>query len=185
MLYATTVTTDKELQQILDLQKENLRGTVSSNEEKDQGFVTVSHSYTALQQMHRLQPSVIVKEEDELAGYALVMTKECSQLIPELLSMFANFDEIMYKGRPLNDYTFYVMGQVCVAKKYRGQGVFSLLYQMHREYLKPLYDFVVTEIATRNTRSIRAHAKLGFETIHTHTDDLDEWAVVLWDWRAV
>jgi GNAT superfamily N-acetyltransferase len=183
MLYATIVQSEEELQQILELQKENLRGTISSNEEKEQGFVTVAHSYESLNQMHQLQPSVIVKDGDVLAGYALVMTKECSALIPELIPMFENFNAISYKGKPLNDYAFYVMGQVCVAKPYRGQGVFSMLYKMHREYLQPMYDFVVTEIATRNARSIRAHEKVGFESIYTHTDELDEWAVVVWDWR--
>jgi len=183
MLYATIVQTEDELYQILDLQKENLRGTISNNEEKEQGFVTVAHTYESLKQMHQLQPSVIVKDGDVLAGYALVMTKECSALIPELISMFEHFDDIYYKEKPLNDYSFYIMGQVCVSKPYRGQGVFGMLYQKHREWLQPMFDFVVTEIATRNKRSIRAHEKVGFATIHTYTDDLDEWAVVVWDWR--
>lgn len=183
MLYATIVQVEKELKQILNLQKENLRGTISNNEEKEQGFVTVAHSYESLKQMLQLQPSVIVKDADVLAGYALVMTKECSALIPELISSFEHFDDIYNKEKPLNDYSFYIMGQVFVSKLYRGQGVFGMLYQKHKECLQPLLDFVVTEIATRNTRSIRAYEKVWFTTIHTYSAKLDEWAVVVLDWR--
>ncbi|MEP7277808.1 MAG: hypothetical protein ABI813_04130 [Bacteroidota bacterium] len=41
MLYSTRVTTEKELQQIMDLQQLNLRGISKEVTEKEQGFVTV------------------------------------------------------------------------------------------------------------------------------------------------
>jgi RimJ/RimL family protein N-acetyltransferase len=49
--------------------------------------------------------------------------------------------------------------------------------------MKDSYDFVITEIATRNTRSIRAHEKVGFQLLHRFKDDKEEWDVVIWDWR--
>jgi RimJ/RimL family protein N-acetyltransferase len=45
------------------------------------------------------------------------------------------------------------------------------------------YDFVITEIATHNTRSLRAHEKVGFRLLHNYTDATDEWDVVLWNWQ--
>lgn len=176
------VTTDKELQQILELQQQNLRGKISPAQEKEQGFVTVHHDLQQLQQLHELEPSIIVKDNDILAGYALVMTVECSGIIPELFSMFAGLNKLRYEGKPVSDYHFYVMGQVCVAAAYRGSGVFDQLYQQHREVYKDKYDFVITEIATRNTRSMRAHERVGFKAINVYKDDLDEWAVVIWNW---
>jgi ribosomal protein S18 acetylase RimI-like enzyme len=181
MLSATQVTTDKELQQILNLQQQNLRGVNTEMEEKEQGFVTVTHSIEILQQMHRIEPSIIVKDNEELAGYALVMPKECSTIVPELFPLFAGLEILEYKGKPLNHYHFYVMGQICVATQYRGKGVFDLLYKKHREALQHKYDFVITEVATRNTRSMRAHERVGFKHLHTHRDELDEWAVIIWD----
>jgi len=59
-----------------------------------------------------------------------------------------------------------------------GRGVFDALYEGHRRFLGGRYDAVVTEIATRNGRSMRAHARAGFETIHVYRDATDEWAVV-------
>jgi ribosomal protein S18 acetylase RimI-like enzyme len=171
-----------ELRQILDLQQLYLRGKSSRSEEKEQGFLTVIHDFDALLCMHSLEPSVIVKENQTLAGYALVMARECGKLIPELMSMFKNFDLIEYQNKPVNEYSFYVMGQVCVAKPYRGQGVFDMLYGEHRNLYKKKYDFIVTEISTSNHRSLRAHERVGFKPIYQFRDEIDEWLVVLWDW---
>jgi ribosomal protein S18 acetylase RimI-like enzyme len=182
MLHATTVTTTNELQQILALQRQNLRGVHTAAEEKEQGFVTVTHTLEILQQMQQLEPSIIVKDDDTLAGFALVMLKECSTIVPELFSMFAGLDHLRYENKPLPAYDFYVMGQVCVAKEFRGRGVFDMLYNKHKETLQHKYDFVITEVATRNTRSMRAHERVGFKHITTYRDALDEWAVVVWNW---
>jgi hypothetical protein len=185
MLYATTVSTVKELEQILQLQQLYLRGQTSEAEEKEQGFLTVTHTFDLLQQMHQIEPSIVVKEDDVLAGYALVMPKECRNFIPILVPMFENFDRLSYQGKPINSYTFYVMGQICVAKSYRGRGVFDLLYHEHKKTLQHKYDFVLTEISTNNHRSLRAHSRVGFKTINIHTDETDEWAVTIWDWKRV
>ena len=182
MIQATRVTTVEELQQILTLQKQNLRGTIAITEEKEQGFVTVNHTLEILQQMHELEPSIIVKDNDILAGFALVMHRACSTLIPELLPMFTGLGKLVYKNKPLPEYRFYVMGQICIAKEYRGKGIFDMLYEKHKTELQHQYDFVITEVATRNTRSIRAHERVGFKNLHAHRDALDEWAVILWDW---
>jgi len=181
-LTVTTVSSTDELQQILDLQQLYLTGQTDSAEEKDQGFLTVKHSYNMLQQIHELSPSVIVKDGDKVIAYALVMTKDCQHFIPVLVPMFESFNNIQFKEQPLSSYSFYVMGQVCVHKDYRGMGIFQMLYQHHQLLFSKQFDFVLTEISTRNARSIRAHEKVGFKTIYTFRDTTDEWAIVLWDW---
>ena len=45
------------------------------------------------------------------------------------------------------------------------------------------FELLVTEISTRNQRSLRAHARVGFEPVHRYRDDVDEWEIVAWDWR--
>ncbi|MEO6314077.1 MAG: GNAT family N-acetyltransferase [Chitinophagaceae bacterium] len=182
MFSAVQVSADNEMGQILDLQRQNLRGVNNPSKEKEQGFLTVTHSLETLQQMHRIEPSIIVKAGALLAGYALVMPRECRNIVPELLPLFAGLDELFYKNKPLADYRFYVMGQICVASAYRGAGVFNLLYAQHKALLAGKYDLVITEVATRNLRSMRAHERVGFKILHTHRDALDEWAVIVWDW---
>lgn len=183
MVTLTTVSGTGELQQILDLQRRNLAKNITATELQSQGFVTMIHDLGILQQMHNLAPSIIAKDDEQVAGYALVMLRECRQLFPPLEPMFKNFDELEFRGRALNDYRFYVMGQVCIDKQYRGSGLFDKLYQKHKEVYSPRYDFIVTEVATRNSRSLRAHERVGFDTLNVYRDELDEWAVILWDWH--
>lgn len=116
---------------------------------------------------------------DTLAGYALVMETRFRGRIPILFPMFELLDSIIYKGKALQDRAYFVMGQVGVAKPYRGGGVFAGLYRDMQERLSAHFDFIVTEISTCNPRSVRAHEKVGFQNTHEYTDPWDEhWILV-------
>ena len=182
MLHPALTTTSEELQLILLLQEKNLLQNIDSEEMQSQGFVTLHHSLAILKQMHSLAPSVIIKDNDKVIAYALTMLKECRQLMPDLEPMFALLDKLSWDKKPLNNYSFYVMGQICIEKEYRGKGIFEMLYHQHKKVYQPQFDLFITEISTRNRRSLRAHEKVGFKVIHTHRDTLDEWVVVGWDW---
>lgn len=180
--HVTTVSNDEQLKQILQLQAENLRTNISAETQQQQGFVSLQHSFEVLKQMHALAPGIIAIDDGKLAGYALTMPRECRNIVPDLDPMFSSFEQTIWNGRPLSEYRFYVMGQICVAEAWRGQGIFDALYQQHKLSYSKDFDCIVTEIATRNLRSMRAHERVGFKTIHVHEDELDEWAVVIWDW---
>ncbi len=182
MLRTSLVNNTEELQQILQLQKENLIQHLAEDESRSQGFVTMHHSPEILLRMHEMAPSVIIKDNERLVAYALTMLKECRDLVPALQSMFDLFDILSWKNKPLNSYRYYVMGQICVAKQYRGKGLVNELYRYHKDIYSPKFDLFLTEIATRNHRSLKAHQTAGFQTIHIYRDHLDEWAVVGWDW---
>jgi len=183
MFPASMVNNSDELQQILKLQEENLLNNIDNAEMQSQGFVTLHHSLAILKQMHSLAPSAIIKDSEKVIAYALTMLRECRQLMPDLEPMFALLDKLSWNNKPLNDYRFYVMGQICIAKDYRGQGLFEKLYQHHKKIYQARFDLFITEISNRNPRSQRAHEKAGFKKIHTHHDKLDEWVVVCWDWK--
>lgn len=173
-----------ELEQILALQRKNLKQALSEEEMRSQGFVTVQHDLVALEQMHALMPSIIAQQGSELVAYALAMSRECRALMSVLAPMFELFDRLAYRGQPLNDQRFYVMGQICVDKAHRGRGLVELLYQRHREVYQRQFDLLITEVSSRNHRSLRAHERVGFQTFHVHQDATDEWAIVLWDWNS-
>jgi ribosomal protein S18 acetylase RimI-like enzyme len=183
MLETTVVTNTNELDQILTLQQKNLKQHIDASEKQQQGFVTVHHTKDVLQQMHNMAPSIIAKDNDKVVGYALTMLNDCRQLIPILEPMYANFENLQWKNKPLFDYRFYVMGQVCIDKEYRGMGLFDQLYQQHRDIYQHQYDFMVTEVSVSNPRSLRAHLRVGFEVINIYHDAEDEWNVIVWDWR--
>ena len=183
MIYSTLVNNNEELQQILDLQQQNLPKNISAEELKSQGFVTFQHDLKILQEFHQLAPSVIVKNDDKVVAYALTVVNEARHIFPSIESMFVLLETLQWKGKPFHDFRYYGMGQICVAKDHRGKGVFEMLYQQHKISYSNRYDLLVTMISTKNHRSLKAHEKVGFETVLIEKDELDEWAVVVWDWR--
>ena len=183
MLYATEVTTQDELLQIHEMNRQNLKGNISQEEQEEQGFLTWLYPVSLLQQIDELAPSIIVKDEDKVIGYALVTPVEAGSSHPDLQAMIDNLETVDHKGRPLSSYSYYIMGQVCIHKDYRGKAIFNMLFQKHKELYSDTYELLVTEISTTNCRSQKAHEKIGFNTIHTYSDALDEWNVVVWDWR--
>ncbi|MEO7311450.1 MAG: GNAT family N-acetyltransferase [Chitinophagaceae bacterium] len=183
MLKTKLVGSDEELAQILQLQLANTKPFLSDRDMAQQGFVTVSHTPAQLRHLHDIHPSVIVKEGDMLAGYALVMPRECANVVPVLVPAFKALELLVYKGKSLEKTNWYLIGQVCVAKTFRGTGVFKMLYDGHRQFLQNHYQYCITEISTSNKRSLRAHEKVGFKMLHQFADAKDEWAIVIWDWK--
>ena len=185
MIRYTVAKTDLELQQILSLQKANLPDNLSDLEIESQGFVTVSHDFDLLAAMNAKEPHIIAKSNDEVIGYALVMLETFKNQIPILAPMFEQIRTIHYKGKPMSEMAFFIMGQVCIAKPFRGQGVFQGLFDKMKEEMSTDYQMVVTEVATRNVRSVKAHAKVGFETIREYQEagGGEQWEIIAWDWK--
>jgi ribosomal protein S18 acetylase RimI-like enzyme len=182
MLEATIVTKKDELYQVHGLNLQNLKQNHRAAERDEEGFVSWLYSRELLEQMHELAPSVIVRDGERVVAYALTTVKEASAFHPDLETMFRNLENVQYKGRPLSSHHYYCMGQICVAKGYRGLGIVNMLYRKHQELYAPYYDFILTEISTSNPRSQKAHEKAGFHTIYSYRDAMDEWNVVVWDW---
>lgn len=186
---------DADLEQILALQAANLRETVGAEERREQGFVTLRHDLALLKQLCGSEAHVVAKVcgAGEVAAYALVMLKEFRTRLPLLEPMFVRLDGLTFRGRPLMDapgsvtgggtgssgaWRWYVMGQVCVAKAHRGQGLVERMYEEHRRLMSPRYDLMVTEIDRVNSRSIRAHERAGWVVMDEYTSDGREWVVV-------
>lgn len=158
---------DADLEGILALQR-------ASREPTADGFVTVQHTLEILRAMHALAPSVVARDAGgAVVGYALVMPREARALLPILEPMFAKLDDLLPPS-----VRWYVMGQIAVAPSHRGSGVFDAMYAEHRARYRDRFDAVITEVATRNTRSIRAHARVGFTTLDVYRDATDEWALI-------
>lgn len=174
--------TKEELEQILVLQALNHPHKLTAEQRTKEGFVTVKHNLELLTKMNNAAGQIIAKDGATVVGYALVMPEEFKTMIPVLTPMFEMFTTLSYHGKPLTDYRYYVMGQICINEHYRGSGIFEKLYAEHKRLLAGRFDFCLTEISVKNTRSVRAHEKVGFKTIHTFSDKTDDWNIVLWDW---
>ncbi len=184
MIDITTSKSKQELEGILLLQKANLARTLSHELIQSQGFVTVDHSFEQLESLNNFEQHVIAKDGDRVIAYLLAMTEHSRNDIPVLIPMFDSFTSVKYKGKPVCEYNYIVVGQVCVATGYRGMGILDECYTTYRRLFSGRYDFAITEIVHSNLRSLRAHKRVGFEVIHSYRDaDDTEWSIVVWDWN--
>ena len=184
MINYTTSTTDQDLLDIIALQKSNLSIHLTTEEMQSQGFVTVVHSLEVLKKMNAIEQSIVGKDGDKVIAYLLAMTEKSKPDIPVLIPMFDMFGKIEWGGKLLADYNYIVVGQVCVDKAYRGQGILDNCYTAYRAHFKNKYDFAVTEIAIKNGRSINAHKRIGFTEVHRYAvPGGEEWSIVVWDWN--
>lgn len=166
-----------ELEQIRTLQLQNSSQNISSEEKLQEGFVTVQHSVALLEQMNSACAHIIAKDNDAVVGFALVMLSGFRNEIKALIPMFERIDKLVPK-----DKTYVVMGQICVDKNHRKQGIFRGLYHFYREELQHQFDYLITEVAAINLRSMQAHEAIGFKIIDTYNEDGIVWNIVLWDW---
>jgi GNAT superfamily N-acetyltransferase len=174
-------TSEKELRQILKLQSDNLSNILSEDHKLKEGFVTLRHDYGVLKKMNDRCAHCIAKNKDEVVGYALSMLKDFKNDVPLLIPMFNEIDKALLDQK-LN-LNYIAMGQVCVDKNYRGQGVFRGLYNFMKQELSSEFDTLITEVDLKNTRSSQAHKAVGFEVLKNHVSDGKNWEIIIWHWK--
>lgn len=170
----TRCTTQNELQQILDLQKKNLGIHLKLEEKEREGFVTVSHSLELLTQMNTVCPHIIAKDGDRVAGYALCMHPSFSNDIEILKPMFLELETLLSHRA-----SYMVMGQICIAKEYRKQGIFRKLYGTMKDMVLPEFQGIITEVDATNHRSLQAHYAMGFTELKTYVSGGQEWKLIV------
>jgi GNAT superfamily N-acetyltransferase len=175
-------TLDEHFEQIIALQKQNLYTSLSTEKQSKQGFVFAEHTIELLKLMASHLPQIIALADGKVVGYTLAMASTMKNDLPSLAPMFAEFEKCFYKGISLTNYQFAVGGQVCVDENFRGLGLLNKLYTAAKEHLPDGYQLVVTEVSRRNTISLKAHQKMGFEVIHTYNGE-ELWDVIAWDMR--
>jgi len=181
MIIYTRSTSDKELHQILNLQQNNLPVSVSEEEQKAEGFVTVQHSFELLKAMHNKCPHTLAKDGDKVVAYALSMHPDFGDRIEVLKPMFFELKSAVDSASEtfsLTSDNFIVMGQICVDKAYRKQGIFRKLYDTMRSELIPPFSSIITEVNAKNNRSLAAHYAVGFKELHTYVSGGQEWVLL-------
>ncbi|WP_425234828.1 GNAT family N-acetyltransferase [Ulvibacterium sp.] len=172
VIYKRTSEED-ELIQILGLQRQNLPVSLSMEEKYREGFVTVSHSFDQLKEMHQVCPHIIAKDKNRVIGYALCMHPMFAKTVPVLRPMFHEIETMVSR-----DEKYMVMGQICIHKAYRKKGVFRKLYQTMKTELSPEYPTIITEVDTKNQRSLKAHYAVGFKDLKRYHSVNQEWQLI-------
>lgn len=163
----------EELQQILDLQQRNLPKNISEKEKSKEGFVTVSHDLELLEKMNKTYPHTIVKDKNKVVGYALSMHPVFGNKIAVLRPMFKEINRVLPSGKK-----YIVMGQICIAKAYRGKGIFRKLYQTMWQAVKNDFDCIITEVDATNLRSLEAHYAIGFQSLKIYNSGGTQWHLI-------
>jgi len=141
-VYVDMSTTTEDLRQILELQRQNLPHNISPEEAREQGFVTIEHDLETLQALSRPYGHTVARRRklkpdadsdgdgdnncggDIVVGYALTMLPEHRDLVPFLQPILEEIETVTFDGKLVRDLNYCIMGQVCVAKNFRGRGIF-------------------------------------------------------------
>jgi len=180
-----TAHTLQGFEEIIALQQRNLEEVLTPKIIEQEGFVTVEHSLSLLEQMNEPYPHVVARYQDKIIGYVLIMLPQLQETIPILIPMFEKIEQSYFEEKAVKDYRYFVMGQVCIDKDFRRQGVFDGLYSQLREQMKSDFDLIVTEVATRNRRSIKAHQRVGFEDLLSYAANGEQWKLIVWKMKSL
>ena len=183
MVQVTRASSEADLIGIQYLQKANLKRIIGEEEAAKEGFVTAEYSLDLLKAMHELGASVIAKDGDKVVGYALVTTKEIYGQHDLLDDLFNVLNKLNFDGKELKESPYVLVGQLCVGKGYRGIGLVQKMYNFFKESYANKYDYLITDVADNNPRSLKAHIKSGFQVIHSIDYGGVKWDIVLWDWN--
>ena len=186
MIRYSTVTSNEELEGIHTLLQKNLGSNLTPEEKTREGYLTVYYSPEDLRKMHDAEPGIIAKENDQVVAYVLAMTPGFRSGFPVLEPLFKLFDQIIYENKPVSSYHYLIVGQACIDKNYRGKGLLRKLYAAYARQFSVRYDFAISEIASKNLRSMNAHKRMGFFPVHEYNGpDGVQWTIVLLDWRHI
>ena len=174
MIFYKQASTLEELEQILALQQQNLIKNIAAKERNKEGFLTVEHTMDILKTMNDVCGHIIAVEDKQVVGYALCMHPKFADEIEVLRPMFEEINKVTK-----NNNGYMAMGQICVAKSYRGKGVFRNLYLTMKKKLPTGFDTIITEVDGKNTRSLAAHAAIGFKTIKIYPSGEKEWHLII------
>lgn len=150
---------------------------------ESQGFVTMDYTVAELASICGPYRHVVAKDGERVVGYALVLLAERAAPFRVLDDMFEKIAAGSIDGEALRAGSYFVMGQVCVARDHRGKGVFGLLYRVLKAQMRSHFAFAITEVSDKNARSMGAHRAIGFRDIDVAGAAPSEWHVVAWDWR--
>ncbi len=176
--YKRAATVD-EFEQILMLQNNNFPTSVAEEEKLFEGFVTVKHTLEVLKKMNQRCPHILAVCDDEVVGYALCMHPSFKNEIEILKPMFVQIEKSIDP-----DLKFVAMGQICIHKNFRKQGLFKGLYNMMELELRAQYDAVITEVDSENSRSMNAHSGAGFKCISKYKADGHDWNLLIKHWNT-
>ena len=151
-------------------------------EERKKGFVTTP--FTELQIEKAIDENgLFIAIDGELAvGYVFAGTWAYFSAWPIFPFMIQRLTGKKFGDMIISDTNTFQYGPVCIDEKYRGTGLFNLLFEGMRIEMAKRFPIGLTFINQVNTHSYHAHTKkLGLEMIDTFSFNGNEYYTLAFD----
>lgn len=159
--------TDEDFQKIFELQNKNIVNSLSHEDLKD-GFLSGEFTLERLREANENICIMTCFCGNDLCGYHIASTLEFNQTSRLLMQMMQQFDKIIYKDKLLAEYECFIAGPTCIAKEYRGLGIYPQLISVLFDFLKDTQNpsrLRISFASASNPRSLNAQKKIGCEII--------------------
>jgi len=154
--------TPRDFADIYALQEENLVSNLAPDARAD-GFVTTPFSLELMGEL-RADDRFLVARDDktgELAGYVFMGSWAFCARWPAFRVAIGRFP-LRWGEKEIEVERTFQYGPVCVASRFRGQGVLPMLFEGVKREMRDEFKVGTTWINAANGRSMKAHvAKLG------------------------
>lgn len=157
----------EDFQKIFELQNKNVVTSLSESDLKD-GFLSGAFSLDNLQAVNESICIMACFSGLNLCGYHIASTPEFNKSSPLLTQMMQQLNKIIYKGKIISEYDYFIAGPTCIAKEYRGQGIYPQLIESLFDFLKNTLNqsrLRISFASELNLRSLNAQKKIGCKII--------------------
>ena len=146
---------------ILDLQSANFIANLSAEERKE-GFLSAQFSKNQTAQIAEDLGTMVAVVANRVGGFLCAFRRQFDTGSPVIAKMFDSFDRLTFDGKPLNYFSSYIYGPVCIGREFRGRGLLRGLYDAQKKDLAGQFEIGVAFVSRNNPHSLSAHvAGLG------------------------
>lgn len=139
-----------------------------SDEDRPDGFVTTLFTDEQFARLIEEEDGLAIAADGErIVAYAMAASWQYWSQWPLFQYMIADLPNTVYLGQRLSTENSYQYGPICIHRDYRGTKVLPNLFEFSLRQMAPRYPILITFINRVNTRSYKAHKKLGLEVIKT------------------
>ncbi len=172
--------TIEDIDQILALQERNLDKNLTPKEKESGGFIMMETSPELLAKIITNEGLPIARSKGKIVGYYMPMSPEQAKESGFFDKLLSSVEALEFKGKPIAQYKFAVLAQICIDKNFRGQTILPALYETLTKKLGLKYEIGIGEINDENKRSLRANIeKNGLTDIGTIEDDNGIWHIAV------
>ena len=103
-----------DLLQIKVLNEDNLKINLSQQDQLKYGFLTLEYNIELLLKMNNIEKSIVVKNDNEVVGYAIVTNKRVYGLNKLFDDLIDRVKTLTYGHNNLSNVEYALVGQLCI-----------------------------------------------------------------------